>query len=191
MVAQERQYTNAEFWEIVRLPENEARRFELINGVIIEMPPSSPANGIIATFIGHLLLTHVLPRGLGYVTGPDVGYELGPDTTCQPDAAYISKQRAGGIPRKVFLTAPDLAVEVISPSETVRSVLDKARLYLQAGARLVWAVDPEAKKVDVYRLAENGELRVQTLGIGDTPDAGDVLPGFSIKVQELFAILES
>jgi Uma2 family endonuclease len=134
MGVQEKLYTSEEFWEIAQRRDNDAKRLELINGIIIELPPSSPTNGMIAMLIGHLLLTHVLPTGSGYVTGPDVGYQLGPNTICQPDAAYISKQRAGGIPRKVFPIAPDLAVEIISPSETVRSVLDKVRLYLQAGA---------------------------------------------------------
>lgn len=141
--------------------------------------------------IGHLLLTHVLPRGSGYVTGPDVGYGLGPTSTCQPDAAYFSKQRAGGIPQKVFPTAPDLAVEVISPSETLRSVLDKARLHLQAGARLVWGIDPATRKVDVYRLADHGELRIQTLSENDTRDANEVLPGFKVNIKDLFAVLNS
>ncbi len=190
MLVQERFYTTTEFWEIVQRPENEQKRLELINGVIIEVPPSSPTNSMIALWIGHLLLNHVLPTGSGYVTGPDGGYEVGPNSIVQPDAAYISKARAGGIPKKVFATAPDLAIEVISPSETVRAVLDKARLYLQAGTRLVLAVDAETKKLDVYRLADNGELRIQTLGITDTLDAGEALPGFTVKVQDLFAIVE-
>ena len=190
MLIQEQTYTTAEFWEIVERPENEQKRLELIAGVITEMPASSSTNSMIAMWIGHLLLNHVLLTGSGYVTGPDGGYEVAPNSVVQPDAAYISKARAGGIPKKVFATAPDLAIEVISPSETVRAVLDKARLYLQAGARLVLAVDAETKKVDVYRLAENGELRVQTLGIADTLDASEALPGFVVKIQDLFAIVE-
>ena len=79
----------------------------------------------------------------------------------------------------------------MTPSESSRSVLDKVHLYLSAGTRLIWALSPESKKVDVYRLADNGALHVQTLDVGDTLDGGDVLPGFSVTVQELFAVLEA
>jgi Uma2 family endonuclease len=191
MSVQERTFTIAEFWDIVERPENAQKRLELIEGAIVEVPPSSPTNSMIAMWIGHLRVDHVLPTKSGYVTGPDAGYELGPNTVVQPDAAYISKVRAGSIPKKVFATAPDLVVEVISPSETVRAVLDKARLYLHAGSQLVLAVDAETKKVDAYRLATNGELRVQTLGVTDTLDASEALPGFRMKVQDLFAVIES
>ncbi len=194
MVLQEKLYTVAEFWDIAQQAEYADKRLELINGMIIEMPPSSPANSMIGSFVIYLLLSYILPKGSGYVTGPDGGYQVGPHTVCQPDAAYISKARAGDIPKKVFPIGPDLAVEVISPSETSRSILDKVRLYLAAGSLAVWAIDPDTKKVDVYSLADrndlHGELRVQTLGVDDTLSAGDALPGFSVKVQELFAVLE-
>src|SRR5579859_1978264 len=122
MEIQERLYSVEEFWEIALLPENEHKRLELINGEIVEMPPSSTENGIIAGWIIHLLLTFIAPKRLGYVTTPDTGYRLGPNTVAQPDVGFISMARSGPVPSKEFPVGPDLAVEVISPSETASSI---------------------------------------------------------------------
>jgi Uma2 family endonuclease len=178
--------TTADFLAFCELPENANRRFELINGVPVEMPPSSKKNTILAARVARLLGNHADQHNLGYVTGADGGYQLGPNDVRLPDAAFISKARAGGLQGVVFPTAPDLAVEVISPGETSRSVLDKVRAYLQAGTRLVWVVYPEDKVVDVYRLAGEG-LYVQTLEISGVLDGGEVLSGFTLKLSELFA----
>jgi Uma2 family endonuclease len=181
-----RKLTTADFLAFCELPENLDRRFELINGVPVEMPSSSKKNTVLAARFVHFLVTHVDRHDLGYVSGADGGYDLGPHDTRLPDAAYISKSRAGGLQGVTFPVAPDLAVEVISPSETSRAVLDKVRAYLQAGTALVWVVHPEDKVVDVYRLAGEG-LYVQTFNLTGVLDGGDVLPGFTLPISELFA----
>lgn len=178
--------TTADFLAFCELPENANRRFELINGVPVEMPPSSKKNTIVAARVVRLLGNHVDKHNLGYVTGADGGYELGPNDTRLPDAAFISKARAGGLQGVTFPVAPDLAVEVISPSETSRSVLDKVRAYLQAGTVIVWVVYPDDQVVDIYRQADEG-LYVRTLDTSGVLDGGSVLPGFTLKISELFA----
>jgi Uma2 family endonuclease len=190
MAVQEKLITAEEFWEIAQLPENADKRLELIDGAIHDMPPSSKLNTILAVWIAHLLISYVVANYLGYVTGADGGYQLGPHDVRLPDVGFIAKARAAGLSGTVFPVAPDLAVEVISPSETSRAVLDKARAYLQAGTRSVWAVYPEDQVVDVYRLADDGGLHVQTVGKEGTLDGADALPGFTLAVSDVFARLQ-
>ncbi len=186
MVVQEKLYTAAEFWDIARLPENENKRLELIGGVIYEMPPSSRINTILAARLTRLLGNFVEERDLGYVTSSDGGYQLDERTVLIPDVGFIAKARVPDLSGTTFPGAPDLAVEVISPSETARKVLDKVQLYLLAGTRLVWAVHPEEKVVDVYRLADDKTINVQPVRLDSVLDGGDVLPGFSLPVANLF-----
>ena len=178
----ERLYTVEEFWEIARLPENEGRRLELEDGVIVEMASSSPVNTVTAMRIGHFLNAFVIPRDLGYVTGADGGFKLAPRRSRQPDVAFISKTRMPELPRE-FKIAPDLAVEVVSPDE---DIFKKAREYLHAGTQLVWAVYPDEKTVYVFRLDTDGEVRSKPYGLDKTLDGGNVLPGFTLPVRDIF-----
>jgi Uma2 family endonuclease len=181
--------TTAEFLALCEQPENAHKRFELVNGVPVEMPPSSQRNTVIAIRIARLIGSHVDAHDLGYVTGADGGYELGPHDTRLPDVGYIAKARAGKLTGVTFPVAPDLAVEVISQSETSTMVRDKVKAYLDAGTRLVLAVYPDSQSIDAHRRGEHGQ-HSQTFGIENTIDAGDVLPGFSLKVADIFKGIE-
>lgn len=180
--AYEKRYTVEDFWEFARSPENETRRLELEDGVIVEMASSSPLNTVIAGRIIYFLNGHVIPNDLGYVTVPDGGFKLGSKSSRQPDAAFVSKARAPKLP-KAFDFAPDLAVEIVSPDE---DILKKANEYIRAGTRLVWAVYGIEQTVYVFRPPQGGELRVQILGVGDVLDGEDVLPGFTLKISDIF-----
>jgi Uma2 family endonuclease len=182
MVLRETLYTAEEFWEFANLPENEGRRFELDDGVIVKMAESKPINTVTAGRILYFFNAWVMPRDLGYVTGADGGYRLAANRVRLPDVAFISKQRSPELPER-FQIAPDLAVEVVSPDE---DVFKKAREYIAAGTRMVWAVYPDERAVHVFRPADSSELRVQTFGLDDTLDGGDVLPGFTLAVSEIF-----
>jgi Uma2 family endonuclease len=182
MVLREKLYTAEEFWEIASLPENEDRRLELEDGVIIEMAESKPINTVTAMRIGYFFNAWVIPRDLGFVTGADGGYKLAEKRVRLPDVGFISKERLPKIPKR-FEIAPDLAVEVVSPDE---DVFKKVREYIAAGTRLVWTVYPDEKTVYVFRPAESAELRVQQFGLDDTLDGGDVLPGFALPVRDIF-----
>lgn len=184
MVIQQRVYTAEEFWGLVNKTTHD-ERLELLDGMLIEMPPSSPENTITAGRILAFLFTFIEDREMGYVSGADGGYTLTPGTVLMPDVAFISKERAPTIPRE-FKGAPDLAVEVISPSETPRRVNDKTALYLGHGAQMVWNVYPEDKVVEVWKSAEDGGMNVHTLTIHDVLDGNHVLPGFSLPVGKIF-----
>ena len=186
MVAQERLYTAEEFWEIAQQPENADKRLALVDGEIIEMPPSSQVNTVIAGRIGYFLNAVVIPNNLGYVTEADGGFTLTEHNARQPDVAFISKKQHPTLDGVTFPVAPDLAVEVISPSESSNDVLRKVQIYIDAGTRLVWAVYPVDKKVHVWKPSAEGGLNVQIFGIDATLESGDVLPGFTLCVRDIF-----
>lgn len=182
MVLKERLYTIEEFRNIARLPENENRRLELEDGVIIVMGASRPINTIVAGRIIHFLNAFVIPRNLGYVTVPDGGYKLAQNTSRQPDAAFVSKKRVPEVPQE-FELAPDLAVEVVSPNE---DVLKKVNEYLRAGTQIVWAVYADEKRVYVFTQDEHGNLHGEPKELGDMLLGGDVLPDFELPVKDIF-----
>jgi Uma2 family endonuclease len=183
MIVREKLYTFEEFWEIVQLPENENRRLELEDGVIVEMGASSKKNTITAARIIHFLSAFVIPNDLGIVTSPDAGFKMGARGYRQPDAAFISKPNSTDLEGTYFTVAPDLAVEVVSEDE---DIFKKAREYLAAGTKMVWAVYADEKTVHVMRLDEDGGLKATPFGVTDTLDGGDVLPGFLLPVKDIF-----
>lgn len=188
MSVQERLYTAAEFWGIAHLPENADKHLELLDGIIIEMPPSSQKNAVIAARIVYLLNTYVIPRDLGYVTGADGGYTITDHNAFQPDAAFISKTRHSALEGVAFPVAPDLAVEVISPSESSNDVLKKVRRYLAAGTRQVWTVYPEDTLVYVWKPGGEDDVHMQVVDINGSLSGEDALPGFTLTAREIFII---
>ncbi len=184
MAIRQKIYTATEFWQMAANFADD-RRYELVEGEIVEMAPSSPENTIIAARILVFLFNHVESHNLGYVSGADGGYTLSLENVRIPDVAFISKERSPSIPKK-FDVAPNLAVEVISPSESPRKINDKTALYLNSGTELVWNVYPEDKVVEVWQDAQDGGMKVHTLDINGALDGGDVLPGFSLPVKNIF-----
>jgi Uma2 family endonuclease len=186
MVVQERLITATKFWELTRQTENQDKRLELIDGVIVEMPPSSQKNAVIAGRFIYFLNSFVIPRDLGYVTGPDGGYTISPDNAYQPDAAFISKARHSTLEGVEFPVAPDLAVEVISPSESSNDVLKKVQRCIQAGTLLLWTAYPDDETVYAWRGTADGGVHMQPFGRDDTLDGSPALPGFTLKVSDIF-----
>jgi len=167
--------------EFYALPETDARE-ELYRGQITREPLPSFGHGAVAVRIASLLDAWVRPRNLGRVVDHS-GFVLArhPDTVRGPDVAFVSRGRlaAGATGGPFFEGAPDLAVEVLSPSNR-RGALDaKAEEYLEAGARAVWIVDPERRAITVHH--PGAEPR--RLAAGDMLDGGDVLPGFTASVE--------
>ena len=179
MVMREKLYTADEFWEIAQLPENEGRRLELEDGVIVEMPSSSPLNTIIAVRVATFLNNHVMQNNSGYVTAPDGGFKLATGKVRQPDVAFISKKRQPTIP-KHFNIAPDLAVEIVSANEDVLKKVDE---YLESGTQIVWVIYPNEQTVHVFR---QQEPRWHKLTISDILSGEDVLPDFTLAVRSIF-----
>jgi Uma2 family endonuclease len=162
-------------------------RWELIDGNPVEMTPSADESSSIGATILGLLWSHVRPRGLGRLYSSDGGFVLFPDrpTVRVPDAAFVRAERAPqGKARKSFpRLAPDLVVEVLSPSDRASQVVAKLEMYQEAGVPLIWLVDPDQETVTI--IAAGRPTRV--LKQGDTLDGGDVLPDFTVPVAEIFA----
>ncbi len=162
-------------------------RVELIDGVVVPMTPASSKPSRVGATISAILWNHVRQHRLGSVYNAEGGFVLFPDreTVLAPDAAFV---RAGREPQgeaewHFARLAPDLVVEVLSPSDRPREVQAKAALYQEAGVPLIWVVDPQAQTVMVSALGQ--EPRV--LAAADTLDGGEVLPEFQVAVAELFA----
>ncbi len=161
--------------------------WELIDGELVRVTPAADVSASTSAMITHLLLSHVLANRLGRVYSAEGGFVLFPDqeTVRAPDVAFVAASRAPhGDARKHFpRLAPDLAVEVLSPSDNLREARDKIAMYLEAGVRLVWLVDPLEQTVTVYRPGAPPEHLDATMTI----DGGDVLPGFSSLVAAMLA----
>ncbi len=150
------------------------------------MNPPSREHSWIAAEIAFHLKVHVRKHDLGRVFGADGGYTLSPGDVALPDASFVSRERMPTITRVEEVLAPDLAVEVISPSETPRAVHDKTARYLDAGTILVWNVYPEDRVVEVWQQGDADTLQMQKFDAADTLDGGTVLPGFSLPVNDIF-----
>jgi Uma2 family endonuclease len=162
-------------------------RYELIEGVLKEVSPTSIKPGVIAARLVKALLDHVEARDLGYVSTAEAGYVLGsnPDTVVAPDIGFFRWDRyPGGMPeRGYYPMPPDLAIEVISQTDKRADMHQKQALYARAGVPLVWWVDPRARTVTIHRPGQEPEV-IHEAG---TLDGGDVLPGFSLPVEHIFA----
>ena len=171
--------------DLLRL-SGEGVRGELIRGVLCETMPTGHEHGKIVMNLGIELGNFVKSRQLGTLVASDSGVwlERDPDTVREPDIAFTSAEK---IPLDARITgyaevAPDLVVEVVSPSDSRREVHDKAHMWLSHGVRLVWVVQPEARTVDAY----HPEQAVTTLSDEDALDGLDVLPGFTCAVSAVF-----
>jgi Uma2 family endonuclease len=174
------QVSAEEFEKIAALPENADKRLEYIGGEIVEVVSNSEASEI-AAFILAQLSNHVYAHKVGRVTGADGGYKVsGADYI--PDVAFISNVRQPKRPNVAWNPlSPDLAVEVVSPTDRPGVIADKAVNYPLAGT-LLWYVFPDDKQVKVY---EPGQP-AKTLGLDDELDGGKVLPGFKLAVKAIF-----
>jgi Uma2 family endonuclease len=162
------------------------RRYELQAGWVLSEPHPGFDHGWVTSKIDWLLQSFVRPRALGFVLVGEAGYLLArrPPTVRIPDISFVSQERGAEHvgSSKPFPGAPDLAVEVLSPSNRPAEIHAKVADYLAAGCPLVWVVDPVRRSVAVHR----NLLFPSLLGESDDLDGGDVLPGFSVAVKELF-----
>ena len=162
--------------------------YELQAGMLVSEPAPGFRHGHVVAAIAELLRAHVKKQRLGVVLAGDSGFILArkPDTVRGPDVAFVSRERfeRSGDPVRAFAGAPDLAVEVLSPSNTPAAMHAKVADYLAAGTRCVWVVDPEAQTVTVYASL----LSPHRLGEDEMLDGDDVVPGFRVRVGELFEL---
>jgi Uma2 family endonuclease len=175
--------------ELLAMPDD-GFRYELVKGELIRMPPPGHEHGIVAMHIAGPLYQHVKSNNLGEVYAAETGFLIhrNPDTVRAPDSAFIRRQRLDetGPVEGYWVGAPDLCVEVVSPSDSVGYVEEKVTEWIKAGTRMVWVVSPKLRTVTVYRSL----TRVSTLTEVDTLEGDDVVPGFKIAIAEIFGIMK-
>jgi len=166
------------------LNNHEDRLCELVDGILVQKTVGL-RESIIAVKIGSAVSDFVEPRGLGLVAGEGGTLQLDINLVRIPDVSFISWERVPGgeVPQEpVPLLVPDLAVEVISRGNTRKEMDEKLQEYFEKGVRLVWYVRPRSRVVDVYTAPDHFARLTASMQL----DGGDVLPGFSVQVGELF-----
>ncbi len=167
--------------ELLALPRDGYKR-ELVDGVV-RVTPAGARHGAVALRLGARMLLHASERRLGEVFDSSTGYRLPSGNLRVPDVSFVATHRlpGGKVPTGFFELAPDLAVEVLSPPDQLREVLDRVGEYLQSGSRLVWVLDPEEGSVAVHRSLTH----VRRIALDGSLDGEDVLPGFSCRLAEI------
>ena len=186
MAVQKKLHTVDEFEAfITALSADDARYFELIDGEIVGKAMPTQEHGIISVNVSGFIWNHNRQRKSGRI-GSEVRHRVPGDqhNARQPDLAYYIDAitpvvKKGAVPRM-----PDLAIEIKSPDDTYTELRRKAEYYLANGARLVWLIYPEKRLVEVYQ----PDVDLQILTEHDTLDGGDVLPGFSLLVSDIFEV---
>ena len=173
-----------EFDAFVTLPENIDKNFEFIDGEIIQKPMvAHPQTGIVANNIVYALIGFIRPRDLGYLTGAENGYTLGGNRVI-PDIAFISKDRySTNLAAGYQVVAPDLAIEVISPSDRTADIMKKVAHYVAADV-VLWLVDPQKKTITVYE-PDGG---ITTYRNGETLEGTGLFEGFTMNLGEVFVV---
>jgi Uma2 family endonuclease len=175
--------------ELLEMPDD-GRVWELVRGDLREVSPSGFEPSAIATTIGAWLAVYVIERRLGIVTIAEGGYvfEHDPDTVLAPDVAFVRREHvpARAERHKFSRIPPDLAVEVISPTDRPRAVGEKVAIYLATGVPLVWVVDPAARSATVHRPGRETLVR----SIDDILDGEEIVPGVQLRLADVFAAVD-
>ncbi len=171
--------TEAEF---LRLPDY-GRKWELVNGGVKEVPTSflhDPIVFLLSQLLGPFL------RGRGGISLGQAGFRMRGGNVRVPDLSFTRRERlpGGSVPNTFGEAAPDLCVEIISPSEDRADMACKVEEYFASGAVLVWHIFPDTQTVLVF----TSPAHSITLNAGDTLTGGDLLPGFSCHVADLFVL---
>jgi Uma2 family endonuclease len=172
--------------ELIRMPDD-GFKYELVEGRLVTMTPAGGVHGQLSMRLGTALDIHVEAHDLGVVFPADTGFYLAraPDTVRAPDVSFVRKERIpeGGLPVGYWSGPPDLAVEVVSPNDSMAEVESKVQEYLRKGVQLVWVVFPKKRAVAVYRPGAPSDM----LSEDDMLDGGEVVPGFRFPIARLFA----
>jgi len=163
----------------------DGHRYELVDGEILDMGNAGMEHGGIGSLLGGVLAIYVRQQKLGIVCDSSTGFTLKNGNKRSPDVSFVSRERLKGLkrpPRGFFQGSPDLAVEILSPSNTIEEIHDKIVEYFENDTRLVWVIHPDEKYLLVYHSPEPDRF----LRSSDCLDGESVVPGFSMAVSELF-----
>jgi Uma2 family endonuclease len=161
------------------------RRCELVDGTLVEKAMGTPES-FMASLLIQFLGSYVRTQHLGMVTGPDGLYRMIHGNIREPDCSFTSHARLNRPDTQVSDWCPDFCIEVLSPDNTRAEMARKRREYFPAGCRLVWEIHPRGRILDVYTAADQYTRFDETATI----DAGDILPGFTLSLAELFAAFD-
>ena len=167
--------------DLLRTP-SDGQKYELVDGQI-RVSPAGSRHGRVCVRLATRMQVFADAQQLGYLFDSSTGFRLPGGNVRLPDIAFVAKGRFVDelVPEGFPDLAPDLAVEVLSPGDRSRNILDKVGEYLEAGARLVWVIDPKRRTAAVHRSLTD----VRMLGPEDTLDGEDVLPGFRCRLADV------
>ncbi len=183
--AQPKIWTDEEF---MALPDN-GNRYELVNGQIKVLDSVGMEHGYLSALVGCSLGNYSFDRKLGVICNSSTAFKMKSGNKRSPDVSFVSKDRLKGLkklPKGFFDGAPDLAVEVISPSNTFDEIHQKIVEYFESGSRLVWVINPDEETVLVYRGTTPDRLLKKT----DFLDGEEVVDEFRLAIAELFTELD-
>jgi Uma2 family endonuclease len=165
----------------LQFPEH---RMELVNGEVIIMSPSGYESDEVALEAGRQLANWVRPRNLGRVTGSSAGFILPNSDTRAPDVSFVLADRLRRSPRRFAELAPDLMVEVKSPTDRLSALREKIDEFLSLGTTVGILINPEERWIEVRRAG----LDPETLHDGDILTVPDLLPGWEVEVASIWAV---
>ena len=175
--------------EFMALPDD-GHHYEIINGELIDMGNSGALHGYVCSTLMILLGGYVRQHNLGAMLDSSTAFKMKNGNKRSPDIAFFAKERLQGmavLPSGYLEGAPDLAVEVLSPGNTVEEIDDKLTEYFENGSRLVWVINPTQHYVLVYRSAQEPD---RLLKGKDSLDGEEVIPSFTLAIADLFQKLD-
>lgn len=173
-------WTEADF---MALPDD-GNNYELVNGALV-VGNAGMEHGNLGIFLGGALEMYARPRKLGVVCDSSTGFRMQSGNVRSPDVSFVSRERLQGLkrlPKGFFQGAPDLAVEILSPGNTVEEIHTKIVEYFENGAQLVWVINPDEQYVLIYHEPKPDQF----LRVGDNLDGEAVVAGFSLALADLF-----
>ncbi|MEG4534971.1 Uma2 family endonuclease [Microcoleus sp. D2_18a_D3] len=175
-------WTDAEFMALNR----DGHRYEIVNGELIDMGNSGAKHGYVCSILMIFLGGYVHIQKLGAMFDSSTAFKMKSGNKRSPDVSFMAKERLQGLdelPDGFLEGAPDLAVEILSPSNTVAEIHDKIVEYFENGARLVWVIHPKEQYVLVYRSSQEPDRLLKSV---NSLDGEEIVPGFTLPVAELF-----
>ena len=169
--------------DLLQMPDD-GFRYELVRGELRKMSPAGRLHGRYGGYIHISMGGHVMANDLGETYNSDTGFELAPNHVRMPDASFVLQERIAAMPDEPGYVPgpPDVAVEVISPSDRYTDVEEKVADYLEAGTRAVVVVNPRNRTVRVHRSPTD----VVSLTESDTLEVDDVIPGWRMPIRDIF-----
>lgn len=188
MEVQKRLYTVDDVYELQGWDGTRDRNYELIDGELIEMPPSNALHAWLAAELAAHLRNFAVSGNLGYAFVEFGAYSITDEHTLRAaDVAYFSAERLSPpFPQTFVGLMPDLAVEIMSPSNTKAELREKAAWYLQHGTRLVWLILPDQRGAEVCRPGDDERGAVEFVDADGSLSGEDLLPGFELEMGKLF-----